>query len=317
VNPYVFIVGGARSGTTLLQRMVDAHPDIAVIHETHWIPRFYEERIGLTPDGTVTKELASKLLDDRRFVKLGIGPRELEGLIPPDGPISYADYVTGIFDLYGQARGKRLVGEKTPGYVRSIPSLHYLWPKAKFVHLIRDGRDVFLSMRDWKRVDRSVGRFAAWTRDPVSTSAYWWKWDVERGREAASSLGPDLYHELRYEELIFEPAEELAKLCAFLGLPYDEAMLGFHEGRTKTKPGLDAKRAWLPITPGLRDWRTEMSAADVEIFETAVGGLLDDLGYERAFPNPSSGAIVRASESRRQFVRELGEHATARKIPTA
>ncbi|MDQ2672713.1 MAG: hypothetical protein M3Y38_07820, partial [Actinomycetota bacterium] len=76
---------------------------------------------------------------------------------------------------------------------------------------------------------------------------------------------------------------------------------------TKTKPGLDAKRAWLPLTPGLRDWRTEMPAADMEIFEAAVGGLLDDLGYERAFPNPSSEAIECASETRRRFVRELDE----------
>ena len=76
-NPYVFIVGGARSGTTLLQRMVDADPDIAVIHESHWISRFYEERIGLTPDGMVTKDLASKLLDDRRFIKLGLDHNDL------------------------------------------------------------------------------------------------------------------------------------------------------------------------------------------------------------------------------------------------
>ena len=112
VNPYVFIVGGTRSGTTLLQRMVDAHPDLAVIHETHWIPRFYEERIGLTPGGMVTTELVAKLLDDRRFGKLGIAREDLEGLIPRDRPISYADYVTRIFDLYGEARGKRSVGRK-------------------------------------------------------------------------------------------------------------------------------------------------------------------------------------------------------------
>jgi hypothetical protein len=82
-----------------------------------------------------------------------------------------------------------------------------------------------------------------------------------------------------------EPAEELAKLCAFLGLPFDEAMLGFHEGRTKTKPGLDAKRAWLPITAGFRDWRSEMTAEDVDRFE-AAGDLFDESGYERDFPSP-------------------------------
>jgi hypothetical protein len=292
--------------------MVDAHPEIAIIHESHWVPRFYEKRIGLAPDGTVTPELIARLLDDRRFVKLGIEGRDLEGLIPPYAPISYADYVTRIFDLYGQARGKRLVGEKTPGYVRSIPTLHALWPEAKFVHLIRDGRDIFLSMKNWKRVYRSVGRFAAWTRDPVSTSAFWWKWDVERGQEAADLLKPGLYHELRYENLVSEPAEELAKLCAFLGLPYDEAMLGFHEGRTKTKPGLDAKRAWLPITAGLRDWRSEMTTEEIERFEAAAGDLLNGLGYEQAFPSPSSEAIERASEMRRRFVRELGERGFAK-----
>ncbi len=111
MNPYVFIVGGARSGTTLLQRTVDAHPDIAIIHESHRVPRFYEKRNGLTPGGTVTPELVARLPEDRRFVELGTSREELEGLIPPDGPISYAHYVARVFDLYGEARGKRLVGE--------------------------------------------------------------------------------------------------------------------------------------------------------------------------------------------------------------
>jgi Sulfotransferase family len=305
VNPYVFIVGGTRSGTTLLQRMVDAHPDLAVIHETHWIPRFYEERIGLTPGGMVTTELVAKLLDDRRFGKLGIAREDLEGLIPRDGPISYADYVTRIFDLYGEARGKRSVGEKTPSYVRNLPTLHRLWPTARFVHLIRDGRDVFLSMINWKRANRAVGRFAAWTRDPVSASAFWWKWHVRLGREAAAGLGQDLYREVRYEALVADPAGECTKLCTFLGLPYADTMLEFHEGRTKTKPGLDAKRAWLPITRGLRDWRSEMRTEDLERFEAAAGDLLDELGYERAFLNPGPQVLEHATELRDSLAQEM------------
>ena len=63
----------------------------------------------------------------------------------------------------------------------------------------------------------------------------------------------------------------------------------------------------MPGTSGLRDWLTEMPAVDMGNFEAAGGGFLEDLGYERAFPNPSSEAIERASETRRRFVRELGE----------
>ena len=70
VNPYVFIVGCPRSGTTLLQRIVDAHPAIAVVFATHWIPRWLEKLKGLTPEGLVTPRLADALLEDRRFKNL-------------------------------------------------------------------------------------------------------------------------------------------------------------------------------------------------------------------------------------------------------
>jgi hypothetical protein len=76
VNPYVFIVGSTRSGTTLLQRIVDAHPQIAVVHETHWITRYFEKRTGLTPEGLVTPELIPKLLEYRRFPKSLFGKGE-------------------------------------------------------------------------------------------------------------------------------------------------------------------------------------------------------------------------------------------------
>ena len=154
-------------------------------------------------------------------------------------------------------------------------------------------------------MNRSVGRFAAWNRDPISTSAFWWKWDVERVRESASLLGPGLYREVRYESLIARPPEECAALCEFLGLPYDEAMLGFHEGRTKTKPGLDAKRAWLPITPGLRDWRSEMTAGEVERFEVAAGDLLEELGYPRVESNFSEERLENAASIQASLAREV------------
>jgi hypothetical protein len=128
-------------------------------------------------------------------------------------------------------------------------------------------------------------------------------------------MGSDLYYELRYEALVARPAEECAKLCAFLGVPYDDAMLRFHEGRTKAEPGLSGKRAWLPITPGLRDWRTQMPAEEVERFEAAAGDLLDELDYARSTPRPGAAARAHAAQIRDAFMldaqargRGLGEH---------
>jgi hypothetical protein len=305
MNPYVFIVGCARSGNTLLRRMINAHPHIAITTQSRFIPIFFKKRKGLTPEGFVTPELIPKLLEYRRFPKMKVGRQELEGLINPDEPLSYSSFVTGVFDLYGKGQGKRLVGDKTPSYVRHIPTLHALWPQAKFVHIIRDGRDVCLSILNWKRGERIAGRFATWSKDPVSTTALWWKWNVTLGREDGAPLGPDLYHEVHYEALVSEPANECETLCDFLNLPYDEGMLKFHEGLPD--PRFYTKQKWRPIVTGLRDWRSEMPAEDLERFEAAAGDLLQELGYERALPFPSSRALEHAARTRETFSQDVQE----------
>ena len=319
MNPFAFIVGCPRSGTTLLGRMVDAHPDIAVIHEGRFAPDWYERRRGLTADGLVTPELIGSLLGHPPFKHVSVGREELEGLLDGGAPVTYADFVAGIFDLHGRAHGKRLVGDKTPHYVRSLPTLHSLWPAAKIVHLIRDGRDVTQSVLGWRKVTErggSVARFSAFRDDRVATVACWWEWLVRIGREDGAAIGPSTYYEIRYEALVAEPAAECRRLCDFIGVPFDERMLGFHEGRERDDPGLDAKKAWRPVTPGLRDWRSEMSTADVERFEAVAGGLLDELGYERAGRPPSAGLRDHADRVRRSFATELRDR-RRRRLPSS
>jgi hypothetical protein len=313
MNPYLFIVGCPRSGTTLLRRLVDTHPLVAVIDEMRWIASFFERREGLTPEGLVTPDLVDRLLAYDRFATLEINREQLARLIDTADPVPYPTFVTGIFDLYGQAQGKSLVGDKTPRYARRIGTLHALWPEAKFVHLIRDGRDVCMSILNWKKADHALGRFSTWEVDQVSTAAVWWEWHVRLGREDGGSLAPNLYHEVRYEELVSEPAKECENLCDFLDLPYDDAMLKFHEGRQKADPSLDAKKAWRPLTPGLRKWSEQMPTEDLERFEAAAGDLLEELGYPRACPPPPEEKLARAARIRESFTREAS--ASGKRLP--
>ncbi len=303
MNPFVFIVGCPRSGTTLLQRIVNAHPQVAITKESQWFDKswitdWFEERTGLSPEGMVTSELTSRMLAHPKFRRLKIRQEQFATLAGDGRQVDYASFVASLFDLYGKTKGKALVGNKTPAYVLKVDLLHSLWPKARFVHLIRDGRDVCLSVVKWSKGPIVKDSFVTSKNDPVSTVALWWEWHVRFGREAGTALGPGLYYEIRYESLVSRPAQESAALCAFLGLPYDESMLRFHEGRTRNDPGLDAKGAWLPVTPGLRDWRTQMSAEDMERFEAAAGELLDELQYERAIPHPRREYLETASSVR-------------------
>ena len=84
----------------------------------------------------------------------------------------------------------------------------------RFVHIIRDGRDVFLSLKNWNKTGSAAGRFSTWTEDPATTTALWWKWNVRLGQEDGKPLGPDFYHEVRYEELVSEPAKACARRSA-------------------------------------------------------------------------------------------------------
>jgi hypothetical protein len=302
-NPCLFIVGCPRSGTTLLQRIVDAHPQITVTPETHWIPRYLPKFQEKAPEGRATKRFLRHLLRYRRFSQLGLNPRKLKKLVKSGDPLSYASFVSAVFDLYGKAQGKTMVGDKTPGYARDIPVLHSLWPEAKFVHLIRDGRDVCLSALSWKKPGKLFVRAAGWGEDPVMTAALWWEWHVRLGREDGQPLGPQRYQEIRYEALVNDAEGEVKRLCTFLDVPFDKAMLCYHEGRTRTEAGLDSNDAWLPVTPGLRDWRRQMPAEDVEHFEAAAGSLLEELGYPRAAPDPRREVLKRAGDIRETFSR--------------
>lgn len=303
-NPYLFIVGCPRSGTTLLKRMVDAHSRLAMTEELHWIPRMYHKG-NLVSEGAVTSELIPRLLDLPRFAALGIGREALLKLAANGRPVSYPAFVTGIFELYGRAQGKELTGDKTPDHVRWLDTLHALWPEARVVHLIRDGRDVCLSMANWPKARaKNPGTFPTWKDDPVSTSALWWELNVRLGRKFGSALGPELYYEVRYESLVSQPETECAALCSFLRLAYEGGMLRFHEGKTQTAPGLTSKDAWLPVTPGLRDWKSHMLGEDVERFEATAGELLDELGYARAFPQGGPEQLENAARIRASFRRD-------------
>src|SRR6516162_5397781 len=97
-NPYFFLVGSHRSGTTLLRRMVEAHSRIAVAPETQWIPQYYKRRIGLTADGRVTGGLIARLMEHPKLRHLGVSPKELRRLLAPGEQPPYGDFVGRIFD---------------------------------------------------------------------------------------------------------------------------------------------------------------------------------------------------------------------------
>lgn len=281
-------VGCGRSGTTLLRNMFDAHSALAMTHESHFIgplAKFrsrYESEAGFDNDAFV-----ADLFSDANFVRQGLEVEDVRLALDKAGTRSYAGAVRAVFAAYAAKNGKKLYGDKTPGSVTQIEMLAELFPEAKFVHIIRDGRAVALSYLERPE----------WGPETMAEAANHWKNRVRRGRAAGRAIGAERYMEVRYEDVVADPEAVARRVCDFLGLEFEEGMLRYHE-RSKafiesTKDPEAFKNLSKPITAGLRDWDEEISRDDRRLFEAVAGDLLEELGYPVSGAAPSIGTRAR------------------------
>ena len=303
-NPYLFVVGCPRSGTTLLQRMLDSHPNLAVANDSHFVPRAVA-RSGAEGDVPLTDELVDRVLRYHRFRRLGVS--EADGRAAATRAKTYAEFVSELYSEHARLHGKELAGEKTPDYVRHLPILHALFPRARVIHIVRDGRDVALSTLQWATEEKGPGKFTLWREEPVAVCALWWRWQVESGRREGARLGSELYREVRYEDLVADPEATLRSLADFLDLPFAPEMVSFYAGKTKSDAKLSAKSAWLPATPGLRDWRRDMAPRDLELFEAIAGDFLSELRCETRFDEIAPDTAATAQECEAWWNAEMAE----------
>ncbi len=292
--PPLFLVGCGRSGTTMFRLMLDSHPEMAVPGESHFIPDLWRHRRSYSKDGSIdARRLAADIMRTPHFRLWGIPQetvwRRVEALRHP----GFADVIAAVFCAYADQRRKLRWADKTPIYVLSMPLLAELWPTARFIHLIRDGRDVALSYLS-----------VPWGPSTPWAAARKWRRDVTLGRATGRALGPSRYMEIRYEQLVNDPRQVLLEACSFAGLRFDEKMLEYHRdagGRIQSPPdGMPFHaRAAEPPTSGARDWRTQMPPSYLRAFEAVAGELLGELGYERRHPSTPTAwrarAIVRVS----------------------
>lgn len=282
------VVGAPRSGTTLLRLMLDSHPELAIPPETGFLvaarklrgrgdrlrERFFRTVTGFPPEAPAWADFGIAADDFRQAL------REIE-------PFTASAGFRAFYRLYAARHGKPRWGDKTPIYCLEIGLIRRVLPEARFVHIIRDGRDVALSLREqWFTPGREM-----------ATLAKYWMRCVAGARRAGRGRAD--YLEVRYEELVRDPAPVLAGICRFLELEWHPAVLahhtrararlGEHTGRTapdgtalltrdqRLRQQESSLRAPDPTRIG--GWRTGMLPAERAEFERVAGKLLRELGY--------------------------------------
>ena len=265
----LLILGVRRSGTTLLRVMLDRHSELALPDESYFVPQL-AHRHGDRPD-------PERFVDDlRRLPTLREWGVELAAVAERIHPgMTLGEAVGAVYEVYAESRGKRRWGDKTPMYMQHLPLLKRLWPDARFVHLVRDGRDAarsFLGMPAG-----IVTRTWAHPRD-VADFACQWATEVRAARTLGRRVG-GRYRELRYEDLVRDPEAALRQVCEHADLRYEPALLDYAaDVDVSAKP--HQQRLRQPPTPGVRNWRRELPRADALAFEEVAGDVLAELGYE-------------------------------------
>ena len=294
--PAPFIVGVGRSGTTMLRLMLDAHPELTIPPETHFVPELIDAiAAGASPEQAVTTMTAV-----RQWGDLHTDPDEVVARWRRLDRFEPGPALRAFYEMYAERQGKPRWGEKTPSYVKSMPKIEAALPEARFIHVIRDGRDVALSR--WKR---SLGKDPA----PASQVAETWARRIRRAQRHGRKVSH--YLELRYEELVTDTEPNLRRIAEFIELGWDPVMMRYYEhaadrmaemardlpaGDGKpTRPGEERMQAHAmtqkPPDPGaVYRWKEKMSPQDIAAFEAAAGELLAELGYEVGTAAGTGGA---------------------------
>jgi hypothetical protein len=284
--PAPFVVGVARSGTTLLRLQLDAHPELAIPPETGW--GFVAGELARPKCGP--KGLIRALRELETWPDLGFDEARVLAVLRDVEPWSGAAGLRALWQAYAARHGKPRWGDKTPLHLRCMPDLSALIPEAHFIHVIRDGRDVAASV---KALPFAPGDGS------IEAIAEDWQRAIRVARGVAEKL--QHYQEVRYERLVNEPEAVLRELCDWLDLRFDSAMLRAHERARSRFKELAAERlvggivitreerlrnhthALQPPNPDrIGRWRRALTADEVLRFEATAGSFLAELGYPLA-----------------------------------
>jgi Sulfotransferase family len=259
----IFIGGAGRSGTTLVRVMLDAHPHICCGPELKVLPAIAEwYQLLLQSYGPVMKSYHNA---------------------PADLRLYFRTLIENLMGNFRRASGKPRWAEKTPHNILFMLPLGDIFPDARFLHVIRDGRDVACSLvrMDW--VNPLTGRKWDYVEN-IRNAARYWREVITTARTHAThrSLAGRVL-EVRYEALVADPERTIRQVLEFLDEPWDPAVLSYHTKSRDQEPAESSTaQAMKPLNPeSLGRWQREMTDADKVAFKKEAGRLLRELGYAK------------------------------------
>jgi hypothetical protein len=286
----VFVLGSPRSGTTLLYHMLLSAGNFAIYRRESQVFNLLEPRFGKLSSPRNKRALLDAWEKTRLFTATGLSARVVESRIMAECE-NAGDFLRIVMEEMARRQSVERWADCTPEHLLYLKRIKETIPNALVIHIIRDGRDVALSMARQRWI-----RPLPWPRcGDLTAAGLYWEWIVSKGRQDGRLLDLD-YSEVHFEDLVTHPEETLSRLGEFIeqDLDYEQIRrVGIGSVREPNTSFGDASEG--EFSPVGR-WRSEFAPTDLAIFESIVGRTLKELGYSlESVQEPSQ----RSSDSRR------------------
>jgi hypothetical protein len=285
-------MGCHRSGTNLLYDMLLSSGGFAIYRGFLPIYKILIPRFGSMENRANREKILETWLRSKGFRRTGLNAEQLSERILNECR-NGGDFIRIVMDSVATSQQMQRWAVYDPDNVLHVERVKRDIPNALFVHIIRDGRDIALSLK-------KMGGFAPlpWDRgqtDSLVATALYWKWMIHRGRTAGRKFASD-YIEIRYEDLITKPQETLGKLGGFIDhhLDYDQIQRAGLGRLSETNSSFREEGAKEKINP-LGRWKERLARADVAAIEATVGDCLQENGYELSLPAADRSRGLRQS----------------------
>ena len=284
MNPF-FIIASPRSGSTLLRLMLSCHPELCVPQEAGFLITLFKKYSGFSGREEELNSFLYDLQRSQKFENWKLSEKQLQRGITERTPLNYSELIAAVYETYIDVwqPGKKIWGDKNNFFLKRIDLLNSLFPSAKFIHLVRDGRDVACSYRGLSKVrEEHSPKFSS----DLSDAALVWRNNVRLISENFALLNEKRTLVIHYEELVREPAKILEEICTFLEVAFDQEMLNYHSEKYVHHFEPVSFDKWKKLNKSsvtqsqVGRWKREMFSDNVFLYQKLAGKWLEKYGYE-------------------------------------
>lgn len=283
----IIIIGNNRSGTSLLRLMLTCHEKIIIPPESHFMLWNYDKyHLWKPSDGF--EIFLTDLFASTKFETWELTRTELEHFFRIRKPLSYSELVADIYIYYGLKKDKNatLWGDKNSLWVEKLPVLYLLFQKAKFVHIVRDGRDIATSYINLNRHARGGDKYFPKLPNQIEQIAELWNNNINAISKFLSSMPVQSYIEIKYEDLICANEATIDKILGFFGLPSSQSVFLYYDiNKVKNYEPKDflgwKEKLNEPLDESnIGKYKYELRPSEIKIFEHIAAEALEKYGYK-------------------------------------